>query len=528
MQQAGGSWLFNRTSVVWNGQEYGVAWTDNTDSLLHFRRFFADGTPAAPVVTPTFRQALPNYAPSLVWNGTGYGVAWVAANTSYWQLYFARLNADGSMIGGETKVSFVGLAETTNVTDPALAWSGSGYAAVWDHYVGAATNNDTFATLLNPDGTIANSGASHDLVISNAVSTQYQPAVAWSAGAGKYLIVWADFRSGVKYELWGATLTTAGAISLNGSLVSGTGSALNPQLVDAGGSLGLVWYDSRDGNQETYFARLSAAAGLLSKLGADVRLTNDPANSNTPQIAWTGAEFGVVWQDTRNGGNYETWFQRVSVDGVAQGTALQVSHTGNGQSPAAAFGRYGYLISFSANGSANQVQAWGCNTVTSPPSCPGNFNAYNITGTSASVTWSPSGDTASDIAYYQVYRNNVAVGKTSGAYFNDGIAPLPPLPLSSTNNYMIQPVNAAQFQNFGCTSSIYVRTNASLTLTMNKSTPDAVLNWTNAGFNNYNIFRSNDPRVMSQIGATPSLTAPDPNALNNSLSYFYSVDNPGP
>jgi hypothetical protein len=33
---------------------------------------------------------------------------------------------------------------------------------------------------------------------------------------------------------------------------------------------------------------------------------------------------------------------------------------------------------------------------------------------------------------------------------------------------------------------------------------------------------------MSQIGATPTLTAPDPNALNNSLSYFYSVDNPGP
>ena len=28
--------------------------------------------------------------------------------------------------------------------------------------------------------------------------------------------------------------------------------------------------------------------------------------------------------------------------------------------------------------------------------------------------------------------------------------------------------------------------------------------------------------------ATPTLTAPDANALNSSLSYFYSVDNPGP
>ena len=94
--------------------------------------------------------------------------------------------------------------------------------------------------------------------------------------------------------------------------------------------------------------------------------------------------------------------------------------------------------------------------------------------------------------------------------------------------WVVDAVNAHQLQNYGCTTSIYVRTNASLTLTMNKSAPDAVLNWTNAGFNNYNIFRGNDPRVMSQIGATPSLTAPDANALNNNLSYFYSVDNPGP
>ena len=95
--------------------------------------------------------------------------------------------------------------------------------------------------------------------------------------------------------------------------------------------------------------------------------------------------------------------------------------------------------------------------------------------------------------------------------------------------FSIQPVNAAQNQNTACTASLYVRTNASLTLTMNKaSVDDAGLDWTDAGFNNYNIFRGTRPQVMSQIGATPELTSTAANVLTSPVSYFYSVDNPGP
>jgi hypothetical protein len=54
-----------------------------------------------------------------------------------------------------------------------------------------------------------------------------------------------------------------------------------------------------------------------------------------------------------------------------------------------------------------------------------------------------------------------------------------------------------------------------------------MLNWNDAGLNNYNIFRGTSPNVMSLIGATPSLTAPDPNVLINGNSYFYTVDDPG-
>lgn len=518
LQAAGGTRIYDRSDVVWNGKDYAVAWVDGADYHLHFRRFFADGTPAAAgVIASTLSSG--TYCPGLVWNGSGYGVAWVAYSGSYYQIYFARLDANGARIGSEVKASFVGSSETVNCYGPSLAWSGSGYCVAWhDNRNGS---NDIFATLLNSDGTIANSGASHDLVLCNATNDQGYPSVAWSKGAGLYKAVWHDRRSGTHYEIWGASLTPSGTISQDGSALvsSGTTDSLMPALCDTGNGLGLAWYDNRDGNFEIYFARLTASG---AKLGADVRLTNNTATSLDPRIVWTGAEYGVFWQDNRSG-NWDLWFQRVSAAGAAQGSNTQVTVTSEMRYPGAAFARYGYLATGTIYQGANFVQAWGCNYASQPP-CPENLVAYNVTGSTATVSWLPAIDNTTDIAYYQVYRNNALVGQTSDTYFTDT-----GLNTNTTYEYAVRTVNAAQYTSTGCGtgSSIYVKTNATLTLTVNKSEPDAVLSWTDAGMNNYNVFRGTSPQVMQQIGSTSGQSFTDPNALMDNNLYFYTVDEPG-
>jgi hypothetical protein len=517
LQAAGGSAIYDRSDVVWNGKDYAVAWVDGADNHLHFRRFFADGTPAAAGLIPSTLTSLA-YPPSLVWNGSGYGVAWMAWSGSYYQIYFARLDANGALIGGsEVKASFVGSNGTFHCYGPSLAWSGAGYCVAWhDNRNGSM---DIFATLLNSDGTIANSGASHDLVLCKASNDQDYPSVAWSKGAGLYKVVWEDYRSVSHYEIWGASLTPSGAVIQDGSaLVSGTADSYHPALCDMGNGLGLAWCDSRDNNTEIYFARLTASG---AKLGDDVRLTSDGANSFNPRVVWTGAEYGVFWQDNRSG-NYDLWFQRVSAAGAVIGSNTQVTATSEMRYPGAAFARYGYLATGTISGGANFVQAWGCGADSTPPSCPTNLLAYNVTGTSATISWGPSGDAETDIAYYQVYRNNIPVAKTSDTLYADsGLA------LNTTYNYMVQPVNAAQLQNYTCGSSLYLKTNATLTLTVNKSQPDAVLSWTDASMNNYNVFRGTSPQVMQQIGSTSGQSFSDKNALMDNNLYFYTVDEPG-
>jgi hypothetical protein len=47
----------------------------------------------------------------------------------------------------------------------------------------------------------------------------------------------------------------------------------------------------------------------------DVRITNDAGISQSPILAWTGAEYGVAWYDYRDG-NSEIYFARLYPDGT--------------------------------------------------------------------------------------------------------------------------------------------------------------------------------------------------------------------
>lgn len=511
MQNAGGIQIYDRSSIVWNGKGYAVVWIDSNDSRLHFRRFFADGTPVASTAMLSTLDSDSLSAPNIVWNGSGYGVTWEGWNSPYWQIYFLKLDANGTPIGSEVKVSFYGISGASHCFNPDLAYSGSGYCVTWFDFRNG--NYDIFATLLNNNGAVTYS----DTPISTAASGQYYPRIAWSSGIGSYQIVWQDYRN-AQSEIYGSQISPSNTVTGDVQLVSGTSDSYVPSIADMGNGLGLAWHDYRDGNYEIYFARLSADG---NKLGSDLNITNNGSTQYYPSVVWTGAEFGAFWMDYRTG-NYEIWFQRVSSSGSLQGGNTQITFSGEMRYPDAAFAKYGYLATGTMYGGANFVSAWGCANDATPPSCPGNLLAYNITGTTATISWSPSGESETDMAYYIVYRNNTEIAKTSETYYSDS-----GLSLNTTYNYMIQPVNAAQMQNYTCTSSMYLKTNATLALMVNKNDPNAKLTWNDEGLNNYNVFRGTSPQVMGLIGNTSGQILEDLNVLLDNVNYFYTVDDPG-
>jgi hypothetical protein len=512
MKAMGGSQVSLRSSIVWNGKDFAAIWTDMADGRIWFRKFYADGTPLSAAVNPGGYYGDYWYPSKIVWNGSGYGIAWSQYYDGQVQTFFLRLDASGNAIGAWTQVSNYGGTATAQSYYCDLAWNGSQYCVVWADY--RSGNGDIYATLLDSSGAVF----CHDTPICTTAAAQRNPRVAWSQGSGRYQIVWEDDRTPPYSLIYGVQLTPGNMVYIDNMISSGTANNSSPALAATPNGLGVVWIDYHAGNRDVYFVRLNASG---YKIGAEARLTSDASDSFSPAVAWTGAEYGVFFEDNRSG-NAETWFQRVAPSGDLSGSNYRVTYSGEAAQADAAFAKYGYLVTGTIYGGANYVSPWGCLYSYTPPSCPGNLLAYNITGSAATIAWSLSGSNTADIAYYIVYRNNAEIGRTSNTYYADT-----GLGLSTTYNYMIQPVDASQMQNYTCTSSIYIKTNATLTLKLDKSDPNAHLYWNDAGMNNYNVFRGTSPQVMGLIGSTAGQTADDANVLLDNVNYFYTVDDPG-
>ncbi len=93
-------------------------------------------------------------------------------------------------------------------------------------------------------------------------------------------------------------------------------------ITASGNTLHVVWYDFRDGNNEIYYKR-STDSGV--NWGADTRLTVNTADSWLPSVAVSGSVVHVVWYDERDG-NYEIYYKRSTDSGLSWGTDTRLTN----------------------------------------------------------------------------------------------------------------------------------------------------------------------------------------------------------
>jgi len=518
IQLAGGALVQARNAVVWNGKDFAVAWVEYSDKRLYVRRFYADGTPVGPATTVSTRLGDPSSSLDMVWTGNGYAIVWAALDTAKNAIFMVRLDASGAVVAAsETRIGVAG--SSADSASPALAFGGGYYLCTYTYKLTPNVDHDIYGALVN-----ASTFALQAVYISNPIYLQDFSTVAWFPAANAFAVAWDDDRNSGQYRIYGNTVTTGGTLGTEKTMVTppGTAWARVPHLAVAAsnGFLGMTWGDLRNTFAEPYFARFDP---YLAMIGSEARLVPETSwNAYNPRIYWTGAEFVMFFEDFR-GGNRDAWCQAVTATGAADGTSRQVTFTSEVNAPVAAFARYGWLVAGFRGMGSNYVQPVGCNFADTPP-CPENAIAYNVSGSQVTLSWLPSMDPSTDIAYYQVYRNNVLVGITDNTVFTDT-----GLSLGTTYNYAIRTVNAAQMVSTGCpaTASVYVKTNASLTLTLSKQDPNALLSWSDVGMVAYKVFRGTNPQVMQEVATLTSESYSDPNVLKDSVLYFYTVDDPG-
>jgi len=164
----------------------------------------------------------------------------------------------------------------------------------------------------------------------NTGSSQ-MPAVAAS---GSYVyVVWEDYTLGAG-EIYlcrsgdnGATWYAIKNISNNPA------TSLRPDIAASGANVYVVWQDATPGDPDIYFRR-SADRGATWE--AAKRITFTAGQSRNPAAAANGASVYVTWQDDTPG-NHETYFRRSGDNGSTWNTVKRLTHNaGDSVSPAIA------------------------------------------------------------------------------------------------------------------------------------------------------------------------------------------------
>jgi hypothetical protein len=312
---AGRGTYARNAALAWTGTEFGLVWEDNRDGNfeIYFSRLTAAGDTIGPSLRVTANAAF-SYKPVIAWTGSQYGIAWEDYRWGNYEIYFARVSAAGVKLG-EVRLT----TDTSYSYAPALAWAAnkSEFGVAWNDY--RVGNYELYFTRVSAAGVklIADARLTTDAASSTAASLVYS--------GSEYAVAWDDNRDG-NDEVYFARVSAAGAKVGSDQRVSlGLDYSSAPSLAWTGGACAAAWSDHRDGNAEIYFARLSAAGALL---GGEQRLTANGSASLVPALAAAADEYGTAWQDNRDG-NDEIYFGRIGAGGNRVGPDLRLSFAAN-------------------------------------------------------------------------------------------------------------------------------------------------------------------------------------------------------
>ncbi len=227
--------------------------------------------------------------PSIVSNGDGFGLAWHDTRDSGAQIYFARIDASGSKIGSEQRITNTAGASR----DAEIAWDGTGYGLTWLEEAG--TEYDVYFARLDVSGNLL-AGPTQ---LTSMEILKSLPVIEYAEN--QYSVVWSDTRTGSSQSLF-AAFDSAGAQVVAPVQVINSGGSTDDASIAYSSNAGLVlaWSDNRDGNDEIYSTRISATG---TPVGAQVRSTNDAASSDGVQVVHGGSELGFLYKDDRTGTN---------------------------------------------------------------------------------------------------------------------------------------------------------------------------------------------------------------------------------
>ncbi|MFQ5910546.1 MAG: FlgD immunoglobulin-like domain containing protein [Thermoplasmata archaeon] len=213
----------------------------------------------------------------------------------------------------DTSKTYVGAYDEQKA--PSIATDGTGYLVVWaDHR--DALEFDIYGTRLDESGRVLEPWG---IPISTAPFDQNCPSVAFDGI--NYIVVWEDYRTGSDFDIYGARVDRSGHVldSLGMAICTMPEPQNSPCVAFDGVDYFVVWHDRRAGPFcDIYGTRLDTAGTVLDTLG--IAISTAIEEQRRPAVSFDGANYLVVWEDSRSGSR-DIYGARVAGSGIVLDTS---------------------------------------------------------------------------------------------------------------------------------------------------------------------------------------------------------------
>lgn len=329
-------------SVAFDGTRFLVAWHGNGTYSGAWEIFGAWVSQAATVSKP-LGVATGNrvrYNAYVAFDGINYLVTYAIQITNKnWNASGVRMDTAGKILMSGVVDKFPISTAAGNQLYPVSAFGGASFLVAWEDTRGGAA--DIYGAQVDSNGKVKHPSG---IVLSKATKVQERPAVAY--GGNVYLVAWRDLRSG-NYDIYAARVDHSGKVldSTRIPVSTAAGEQSNPAVAYDGANFQVVWQDKRNGKDfNIHGARVTPAGKVLDPTGLVV--SSAKGAQWMPKVACDGKTCLVVWDDQRASADDDIYGARVTPSGKVLDSAGFVIGAAAGKQrwSSVAFGKTDYLV----------------------------------------------------------------------------------------------------------------------------------------------------------------------------------------
>jgi hypothetical protein len=294
--------------VAYGKGSYLAAWNDNRDggvTQLYAARVDTSGAVLDPL--SIFIAGDSNYAayPSVAFDGSRFLVVWEGGAAD---IYGSRVDTSGQVLdSAEIAISALQALQGS----PCLVFDMEKYVAAWTDSR-SRVDFDIYCAGVDTSGAVLDTSG---ILVSMQASFQSSPSAVFDGT--RYFAVWDDFRGETGWDIYGTWVDSSGTISESSSvaLYEAPGNQKNPAIAFDGNDYFLVWEEYGRGDTcDLYGARIASTGALLDTAG--IPICTLPLWQQDPAVGYDGANYLVVWEDTRSLSGSDIYASRVDTAGT--------------------------------------------------------------------------------------------------------------------------------------------------------------------------------------------------------------------